>query len=125
MAAPTDRPPSILSEWGEGYCRWCFFVVGLSHDGRLAQHHRNSSYQPRQCDGSGTLPPKITPFSSRKAAFKQVAKKHPCHVCRRTVPVLSDGRLGPHAVAHHATTNCAGGYQLPRPPERDHSGERG
>lgn len=126
MAAPTDRPPSILSEWGEGYCRWCFFVVGLSHDGRLAQHSRGSNgASPHQCDGSGTKPPKITPYASRKAAFKTVARKMRCHECSREVSVLPDGRFAAHTVAYHVTTSCKGGYSFPRPPERDHGSERG
>lgn len=133
MAAPTppEKEPEHsglrpLSPWGEGYCRWCKFVVGLDYSGLLVPHVRGAQLQNQKaCDGSGTRPPKVIPYMSRKAAFKTVARKERCHECSREVPVLSDGRFAPHTVAYRVTTACKGGSSFPRPPERDHGNERG
>lgn len=69
----TDRPPTILSPHGEGYCRWCQFVVGLGSSGLLAPHVRGKNGD-RWCPGSDTTPPKVTPYSSRKAMFRVAPK---------------------------------------------------
>jgi len=77
-----------LSPHGEGYCRWCFFVVGLTDRGLLEAHTRGivSYGAAKTCPGTDTRPPKNTPYASRKAAFKQTAPKAWCPVCKRFVP---------------------------------------
>lgn len=116
----TSRPPSILSEFGEGYCRHCIFVVGLDQDGMLLAHTRGHG-GTQVCKGSVTRPPKLTPYASKKAAFRTKAEMVQCPVCRRQVPLLVDGRMGSHAGL--STTYCKGGYNYPS--FRDHEGERG
>lgn len=69
------RPPTILSEYGEGYCAVCKFVVGLNYDGQLERHSRGVMISPRECKGSLKKPPKVTPYASRSAAFRAIAKK--------------------------------------------------
>ena len=128
---PACPPPHTglrpLSLYGEGYCRWCHFVVGLDHYGLLVRHFRGGSGDelrgPRGCKGSGTKPPKVTPYMSRKAMFKTVGRKERCHVCNREVPLLPDGRMTSHTPdPYRPTWHCKGGYQVPG---RDHGGERG
>lgn len=91
-----DRPASILSPNGEGYCRYCRFVVGLDDGGLLDRHARGAillsalaygtePVQPPACKGSGTLPPKITPYRSAKSAFKAVPRKTLCPRCLNEV----------------------------------------
>lgn len=126
-ADPTrHRPPTILSEYGEGYCRWCQFVIGLNHHGLLLQHRRGiGSYgQVSECKGSDTVPPKITPYSSKRARFIATPRRAECPQCRRPdMPLLSDGRLAGHlSDPYRPGSYCKGGYTLP---ERDHGAERG
>lgn len=128
MATPPPEPPHSgvrpLSPWGEGYCRHCCFVVGLTYDGQLAEHTRGAQLMdPKPCKGTGARPPKITPYASRKAAFRAVARKEQCHLCKRDVVLLADGRLSAHSRdPYRLTDTCAGGYRFP---ERDHANERG
>lgn len=115
-----------LSPYGEGYCRHCRFIIGLTPKGLIERHQRGTSLgDSADCKGSCTQPPKITPYASRKAAFKTVARKARCHECGREVLVMSDGRLVVHNSSAVARVLCAGGYSFPRPPGRDHGGERG
>ena len=78
-----------LSPYGEGYCRWCWFTVGLDCSGLLDGHSRGlAEYgQRKPCPGSLTRPPKRTPYSSRKAAFKVKAEEVWCPGCKSTVAV--------------------------------------
>lgn len=84
---PEPREPSILSQYGEGYCRWCYFVVGLTYRGLLAGHQRGiASYGlAKPCPGSDTKPPRVTPYSSRKAAFRVKVPDAWCPACRQFV----------------------------------------
>lgn len=118
------RPPTILSEYGEGYCRWCQFVVGLDYHGLLFVHTRNAQVSPRECKGSGTIPPKVTPYASKRARFISTARRAQCPVCKREeMPLLADGRLAGHlADPYRPGSYCKGGYTLPG---RDHGNERG
>lgn len=120
---PERRPPTILSEYGEGYCRHCIFVVGLGPDGMLLTHARSSQMAPRECKGSQTRPPARTPITSRKVAFRTKAELVQCPVCKRQVPLLSDGRMNGHAESPANIKYCAGGYNYPS--FRNHEGERG
>lgn len=115
------RPPSILSEHGEGYCRYCVFVVGLDPAGMLARHWRGQT--ATECKGSGTRPPARTPLVSRKAMFRVTAKRVDCPTCKRSVPLLADGRMNGHTISASSMRYCPGGYNFPN--YRDHSGERG
>lgn len=76
-----------LSPYGEGYCKACQFVIGLDCDGRVAQHWRGAHglMTSRECKGSGWKPPKVTPYSSRKAAFTANAPDVRCPECERVV----------------------------------------
>ena len=57
----SDRPPSILSEHGEGYCAVCRFVVGLDATGMLDFHSRGRYAEYAQpasgCKGGGKRRP--------------------------------------------------------------------
>lgn len=110
---PDPRPPSILSEHGEGYCRFCQFVVGLISTGELQPHSRNVLVSPRECEGSYKKPPKVTPYYSRKAAFRTLAHKEVCPVegCGRQVAVMTDGRFMGHTLPY-SYIYCKGGYQM-------------
>lgn len=128
----SDRPPTILSPFGEGYCRVCRFVVGLDEFGMLDRHTRggHGALVPNPCKGSGKTPPKLTPYSSRLSAFRFSPRKVDCPVCGRNVAVLSDGRIQGHPVAHSVTTACLAGWHTVEHAEfalrpRDHTGERG
>ena len=83
--APEPRPPTILGEYGEGYCRHCHFTVGLDRGGLLNRHVRGQSPGGPACDGSHTTPPKITPYRSRLAAFRTTADTVVCPSCGQTV----------------------------------------
>jgi hypothetical protein len=128
-AVTEHRPPTILGPYGEGYCKHCRFVLGLDEYGLINNHVRGiGSYgQTQPCKGSGTRPPKQTPYASRSAAFKQVSQKVACPKCHRQVAVLAEGArryLAWHPLPHTATP-CNGGYQTWTPPGRDHGSERG
>lgn len=119
-----ERPASILSEYGEGYCRLCQFVVGLDAAGRLLEHTRgNYGLGNRECEGGGGVPPRLTPYASRKAAFLVNPPKKRCRECGRRVVVMSNGRFDFHYPPGKSRTGCRGGYTLAGPLE--HDGERG
>lgn len=83
MTTPDHSGVRPLSPYGEGYCRWCFFVVGLGPGSLLDQHFRGM----KECPGSGTRPPEVTPYASRKAAFRVKAADAWCPGCGQKVPV--------------------------------------
>lgn len=127
MATPPPEPPHSgvrpLSPWGEGYCRHCCFVVGLTYDGLLVLHDRGAQlHSNAACKGGGTKAPKVTPYSSRKAAFTTRSEKVNCHICRREVHLLADGRMVAHTSSTSSLARCSGGYHVP---QRDHANERG
>lgn len=88
-----DRPPTILSPYGEGYCRWCQFVVGLTAGTRVLEQHYRGTYTeawelaPQACKGSYTPPPKTIPYASEKAAFRCTPERRKCPECSKDVPV--------------------------------------
>ena len=112
-----------LGPYGEGYCRVCHFILALTADGLIERHSRGSQISPRECKGSWRKAPKLTPMTSKLAAFKTKAELVECTKCRRFVPTMSDGRLNGHTTALNTSTFCKGGYNLPG--ARDHGGERG
>jgi hypothetical protein len=129
MAAdPRPRPPLTglrpLGPYGEGYCRVCHFVEPLLESGAIAPHTRGSMIAPRECKGSYTRPPKVTPYASRLAAFRQKGKKVDCPLCKRQVWLMPDDRLPAHTTAIHTTTLCNASHR-PLAFYRDHAGERG
>ena len=91
---------TILSPYGEGYCRRCCFIIGLGPDGRLDHHSRGNVYgEPKVCEGGGRPPAKVTPYASRKSAFKVRVPEDFCPGCRRLVPTTTHG--GQIAFAKH------------------------
>ena len=99
-----------LSPYGEGYCRWCRFVVGLGPDGMLEPHSRGE-----ECAGGGTRPPKVTPYSSKRSRFGTVQRKAFCYVCEQEVPLLGDGALKSHRPdPYNFKSWCEGGNAMPR-----------
>lgn len=76
---PPDRPPTILSEHGEGYCRVCRFIEPLTELGVIAEHYRGqvpvgSVGDRKPCKGSHMKPPRLTPYFSRLAEFRTVSR---------------------------------------------------
>jgi hypothetical protein len=117
-----------LSPHGEGYCRWCHFIVGLTSDQRLVMHGRSSSLyrdEAKACAGSGTRPPKITPYASRKAAFRVKSPEAWCPVCWRMAPTTQ--HISGKVYARHSNPLLGGGMcaNVSRRIEKDHGGERG
>lgn len=91
MAGET-RPATILSPYGEGYCRQCRFILGLGPDGRLDHHSRGNVYgQPTVCEGGGRLPAKVTPYASRKSAFRVRIPDDYCPGCKQVVATTTHG----------------------------------
>lgn len=119
MTAPIGHPATILSPYGEGYCRTCRFIIGLGPEGRLDKHDRYG----KSCTGSFAKPPKLIPYRSRKSAFTTVPVKRKCSRCGQDAPLLADGRYAPHPAP--LLPLCLGSYTYPPAPERDHSSERG
>lgn len=89
MMTPPSEPERSsvrpLSPYGEGYCRWCFFIVGLECDGLLSPHQRGLSSDRKECPGSDTRPPKMAPYASRKAAFRVKTDDAWCPGCGQKV----------------------------------------
>lgn len=132
MATPPPEPPHSgvrpLSPWGEGYCRHCCFVVGLTYDGQLAEHTRGAQLMyPKPCKGGGTKAPKVTPYSSRKAAFRLSAPDVWCPACKQFVRSTRQGQAQVyerHPIPGSATRLPSCPYTM-RLVERDHGSERG
>lgn len=99
---PPDRPPTILSEYGEGYCRACRFIEPLNENGLIAFHGRGGV----ACDGIGARPPKVTPYASRLSAFRSKLETVRCPACGRTVRLLVDGRMVGHRISDFSLTYC-------------------
>lgn len=122
---PEPRPPTILGEYGEGYCRFCHFVVALDRFGLLITHKRGvGSLLTEPCKGSGKRPPKVTPVTSRKAMFRTDPPRVRCELCGQDAVVTPLGAFGRHW--HGPARLCENtGRRPPAPPGRNHSGERG
>lgn len=85
------RPATILGPYGEGYCRHCRFIEGLDEYGLINVHAHGAPQQwelPKPCKGSGTVPPKLTPYASDKSRFRSWATTGECPECRRRMEVL-------------------------------------
>jgi hypothetical protein len=92
MAGEGPRPATILSPYGEGYCRQCRFIVGLGPTGLLDYHSRGNVYgPPTVCDGGGRRPAKVTPYMSRKSVFKVRIPDDYCPGCKQVVPTTTHG----------------------------------
>lgn len=84
-----------LSPHGEGYCKECRFIVGLTEDGRLEPHERGRTLAGSYgrtvvwCPGGDRRPaPKSrVPFFSRLSAFRLRSHSAPCPSCGKTVKV--------------------------------------
>lgn len=122
-----------LGPHGEGYCRVCRFVVGLTADHLLEEHYRGKYANlgdGKACKGSYTRPPKVTPYASKRSQFRASATKVNCPVCRREVVVMADGRLNGHPSDPYRLNNhyCKAGwhtYEAAQTLVRDHGNERG
>lgn len=137
--APDPRPPTILSEFGDGYCRVCHFIVGLGADGLLLTHTRGAhglaakyGEANPQCEGSGKPPTKLTPLTSRLAAFSTKPRTGTCPTCGQTVVIDASGRWVMHGKAPGIYDWCKMSQKLYakprgplRPHERNHGTERG
>lgn len=101
----SDRPPTILSEYGEGYCRVCHFVIGLTWQGVLGPHIRGAHGlhlgDVGECKGSYKVPPKVTPCSSAKAMFRVTPTMAWCPDCKADVPTHLGIRGGSRSYGRH------------------------
>jgi hypothetical protein len=92
MAGEGPRPATILSPYGEGYCRQCRFIIGLGPTGLLDYHSRGNVYgPPTVCDGGGRRPAKVTPYMSRKSVFKVRIPDDYCPGCKQVVATTTHG----------------------------------
>lgn len=110
------RPPTILGPFGEGYCRHCRFIEGLTEDGLINEHQRGMSQQwetPKSCPGSLTVPPKLTPYSSKKSAFRSWATTGECPECRRRMEVMKT-ETGNYFLPYHTYGYGTGVQRCPK-----------
>lgn len=93
----TDPADFRLSDFGEGYCRVCRFVLGLREDGTLSIHHRAAgTAAATRCGGSGMKPGPRIPKTSRKNAFSTIPKYVTCPFCLTRVTIRFDWRISVH-----------------------------
>lgn len=93
--------PSILSPYGEGYCKVCRFIVGLGPDGLMDRHSRGrnldrySSNHNKPCKGSGRRPAPASrvPYWSRRSRFRYEAPVVRCPHCNQEAKVGALGGL--------------------------------
>lgn len=111
------RPATILSPYGEGYCKVCRFVEPLGPDGRIEEHFRSGDQEvgraPAPCKGSWKRPPAVTPYRSTLSAFRLTARKAVCPRCSRTVSI-SPGRdpfFLRHTAAKAGYTVCFNSFE--------------
>lgn len=133
--APDPRPPTILSEFGDGYCRVCHFIVGLDAHGLLLVHVRGAHGLVARygetnpaCKGSDRAPTKLTPFTSRLAAFSTKARRDQCPACHQEIVVEHSGRWKVHSPTPGVTGWCKMSqkvYVKPQVNRLKHNGERG
>lgn len=84
---------TLLSEYGEGYCKVCRFIVGLDEKGRLAVHTRGAAVSarwgstPNPCKGSlrRPAPENRVPYRALKSIFRLTPAKGRCLSCGKTV----------------------------------------
>lgn len=110
----SDRPPTILSPHGEGYCRYCRFVVGLGADGLMDQHYYNRGQvadATKPCKGSLRIPPKVTPYASKLAMFKVTAQKITCPGCGKPTVVGWHDMIAQHEVPGWSREMCKASFQ--------------
>jgi hypothetical protein len=119
------RPATILSPYGEGYCKVCRFIEPLSPDGRIEEHFRSEDqdcYATRvPCKGSRKRPPATHPYRSTLSAFRLTARKAVCPRCSRAVSIspgqdpffLRHGALG---FSRTSAVQCPNSWE-PVPPK--------
>lgn len=94
--AELARPATILSPYGEGYCKVCRFIEPLDPDGRIEEHFRSGDQEagrdPIPCKGSHRWPPASVPYRSTLSAFRLTPRKALCPKCGRTVGISSGAR---------------------------------
>lgn len=98
---PENRPPSILSPHGEGYCSHCRFVIGLDKFGLMDGHSRgaNGAGEGKPCPGSARRPAGRTPYASRLSMFRVTSPDTWCPECRQSVKTTR--RTGVQVYARH------------------------
>lgn len=95
------REPTILSPFGEGYCRHCRFIVGLGPDGLLDRHCRGRHSRDRYgaeleaCKGSNRrpVPPQRVPYWSRRSRFRYEPPMARCPRCGQDAKASTFGGL--------------------------------
>lgn len=112
------RPPTILGPHGEGYCRVCHFIEPLSATGLIERHTRGAIMRAswdtegtKPCKGSDRRPTKLTPFTSRLAAFRVTARSAVCPFCHTAAILQFDGRFTLHPDSTYR--RCVGSGRLP------------
>lgn len=131
MTAPEPRPPAILGEYGEGYCRYCHFVEALDQHGLLLEHRRGiGNVAKDRCKGSGKKPPRLTPVTSKLAAFRTTMETALCSYCDQYQSVMtytSGPIFARHWQAGIQSVLCEGtGRTAPASQRaRNHAGDRG
>lgn len=133
--APDPRPPTILSDHGDGYCRVCHFIVGLDANGLLLPHVRGAHGLAARygeinpaCKGGDRPPPKLTPFTSRLAAFSTKPRQDQCPACHQTVIIDASTRWTMHTQYPGNYEWCKMSqkvYVKPQVNRLKHNGERG
>lgn len=107
---------SILSPYGEGYCKVCRFIVGLGPDGLIEEHTRLDpesvhSVGRKPCPGGDRTPPKRIPYAAGKNRFLTRSKRVECPYCKRTVKVRSHSSgqyYADHTTSPWTRTTCQG-----------------
>jgi hypothetical protein len=103
--------PTILSPYGEGYCRYCRFIIGLGPDGLLERHFRGRHSRDRfgdelkACKGSDRRPAPASrvPYWARKSRFRYEAPVARCPKCKQDAKVTTfNGSDTYYFLRHHA-----------------------
>lgn len=121
MPEPVHTGLRPLGPYGEGYCTVCHFIEPLTVLGVIEPHYRGLGLSAaiQTCPGSYKTPPKLTPVTSRRAAFRRVAPTVACTVCGGDAAIRLDGRIAAHP--GQGVQSCTGSLRYPA----SRTGERG
>lgn len=109
----TESALRPLGPHGEGYCTVCHFIEPLLPSGVIDRHYRGVQLagSAKPCSGSYKKPPRLTPVTSRLAAFRLDAPTVVCPVCWAYVPIRLDRRIAAHSAQD--VQSCSGGLRYP------------